>query len=112
MSTSARTARTAAGIGLPTWAKPIVVVLVVSFLIRLLFMPSLGFHNDVSAFEAWTLTLKDNPPWQFYAKTSFADYPPGYFIVLWILGGVYSLLGASAPDQRQRFLVLRAAACW
>jgi dolichyl-phosphate-mannose--protein O-mannosyl transferase/Gpi18-like mannosyltransferase len=93
MSSNARTAASAAGIGLPTWAKPIVIVLVVGFFIRLLFMPSLGFHNDVSAFEAWTLTLKDNPPWQFYAKTSFADYPPGYFIVLWILGGIYSLLG-------------------
>ncbi len=52
-----------------------------------------GFHNDVAAFEAWTLTLQNNPPWQFYAKTSFADYPPGYFIVLWVLGGIYGLIG-------------------
>jgi dolichyl-phosphate-mannose--protein O-mannosyl transferase len=93
MTTSARTAGTATGIGLPSWAQPIVVILGVAFLIRLVFLPSLGFHNDVSAFEAWTLTLKDNPPWEFYAKTSFADYPPGYFVVLWGLGGIFSLFG-------------------
>ena len=75
------------------WAWPLLAILAAGFVIRLLFLPSLGFHNDVAAFEAWTLTLKDNPPWQFYAKTTFADYPPGYFIVLWALGGVYSLLG-------------------
>ena len=77
----------------PSWAGPLVALLAVAFVVRLAFLPSLGFHNDVSAFEAWTLTLKDNPPWQFYAKTTFADYPPGYFIVLWLLGGVYSVLG-------------------
>src|SRR5665213_1136677 len=75
------------------WAWPLIAILAAGFVVRLLLLPSLGFHNDIAAFEAWTLTLKDNPPWQFYAKTSFADYSPGYFIVLWALGGVYSLLG-------------------
>jgi dolichyl-phosphate-mannose--protein O-mannosyl transferase len=93
MSTTARTAGAPAGIGLPSWVKPIALILTVGFFIRLLLLPSLGFHNDVSAFEAWTLTLKDNPPWDFYAKTSFADYPPGYFIVLWGLSGLFSVLG-------------------
>jgi Gpi18-like mannosyltransferase len=72
---------------------PLVGILAAALLVRLALLPSLGFHNDVSAFEAWTLTLKDNPPWHFYAKTSFADYPPGYFIVLWVLGWVYAVLG-------------------
>jgi dolichyl-phosphate-mannose--protein O-mannosyl transferase len=93
MSSSARPAGAAPVLSWPAWLKPIVVILGVGFLIRLLFLPSLGFHNDVAAFESWTLTLKDNPPWDFYAKTTFADYPPGYFIVLWALGGFYTLLG-------------------
>ena len=92
-STSARTAVTAPRISLRSWAWPLIAILAAGTVIRLLLLPSLGFHNDVSAFEAWTLTLKDNPPWNFYAKTSFADYPPGYFIVLWLIGGVYALLG-------------------
>jgi predicted membrane-bound dolichyl-phosphate-mannose-protein mannosyltransferase len=74
-------------------AAPLLAILAAGFVLRLLFLPSQGFHNDVSAFEAWTLALRDNPPWMFYAKTSFADYPPGYFVVLWVLAGIYSLLG-------------------
>ena len=81
MIRSSNLARTAIGVAL------------LAFVIRLVLLPSTGFHNDVSAFEAWALTLKDNPPWQFYAKTTFADYPPGYFIVLWFIGGLYGVLG-------------------
>jgi dolichyl-phosphate-mannose--protein O-mannosyl transferase len=74
-------------------ALPLVAILAAALIVRVLFLPSQGFHNDVAAFEAWTLTLQSNPPWQFYAKTSFADYPPGYFIVLWFIGALYGVLG-------------------
>jgi Gpi18-like mannosyltransferase len=77
---------------LRTSLAPLAAILAAGLIIRLLFLPSTGFHNDVAAFESWTLTLHDAPPWQFYAKTSFADYPPGYFLVLWILGGIYGFL--------------------
>jgi len=92
-STPASSAVAAPGLRLGSWTWPLMAILALGFVVRLLFLPSLGFHNDVSAFEAWTLALRDNPPWQFYAKTSFADYPPGYFIVLWALGAVYGTLG-------------------
>jgi len=92
-STSAGSAVATPHLGVRFWAWPLVAILAAGFIIRLVFLPSLGFHNDIASFEAWTLTLKDNPPWQFYAKTSFADYPPGYFIVLWALAGMYSVLG-------------------
>lgn len=88
---------------------PLAGLLALGFLVRLLFLPSLGFHNDISSFEAWTLTLAGNPPWEFYAKTSFADYPPGYFLVLWVLGGIYNVLAALhvASPADGTFLVLR-----
>jgi dolichyl-phosphate-mannose--protein O-mannosyl transferase len=93
MSSTARPANAAPWFGARTWVSPIVIILAVAFVIRVLLLPSTGFHNDIAAFEAWSLTLKDNPPWEFYAKTTFADYPPGYFIVLWFIGGFYGLLG-------------------
>ena len=93
MSTTARTAVAASRFNARSWAWPLIAILAAGFVVRLLLLPSLGFHNDIAAFEAWTLTLKDNPPWQFYAKTSFADYSPGYFIVLWAIAGIYSVLG-------------------
>jgi dolichyl-phosphate-mannose--protein O-mannosyl transferase len=92
-STPASNAVAAPGLRIGAWAWPLIAMLAAGFVVRLVFLPSLGFHNDVSAFEAWTLTLKDNPPWQFYGKTTFADYPPGYFIVLWVIGAVYGTLG-------------------
>ena len=73
-----------------------------------MFVGSTGFHNDIGAFEAWTLTLRDNAPWLFYAKSSFADYPPGYFVVLWVLAKFYALLPGSAADAAHGYVMLRA----
>ena len=73
----------------PTFNVPLISILAAGFVLRLLFLGSQGFHNDLSAFESWTLTLRDNPPWVFYARSGFADYPPGYFVVLWVLAKVY-----------------------
>lgn len=94
MSTGVRAAAVREGPAAPAIARPLLAILAVALGLRALFVASTGFHNDVAAFEAWTLALRDNPPWLFYAKTSFADYPPGYFLVLWVLGGVYSLLAS------------------
>ena len=75
-------------------------ILGAGLILRLLFIGSDGFHNDVAAFESWTLTLRDNPPWQFYAKTGFADYPPGYFVVLWVLAKIYALARRAPTTAR------------
>jgi dolichyl-phosphate-mannose--protein O-mannosyl transferase len=93
MSASARTAVAGGVAAVRPLVAPIVAIAALGLVIRLFFLPAQGFHNDIASFEAWTLTLRDNPPWQFYAKTSFADYPPGYFIVLWVLAGIYHVLG-------------------
>ena len=80
-------------------------LLAAGFVIRLLFMGQTGFANDVSSFEAWSLTLAAHPMWQFYGSTSFADYPPGYFYVLWIVGHAYALFGAHASIDVLKYLV-------
>ena len=73
-------------------------LLVAAFLIRLLFIGAEGFKSDVSTFEAWALALAEHPLRDFFAKSSFADYPPGYFFVLWFVGHAYRLLIHSDPD--------------
>ncbi len=92
MSTSARSTVATPAATTRAYATPLAVLLLFALALRIVLLPSLGFHNDIAAFEAWTLALKDNPPWEFYAKTSFADYPPGYFVVLWVLGAFYGVL--------------------
>jgi Gpi18-like mannosyltransferase len=75
------------------------------FVIRLLFMGSEGFKNDVQSFEAWAMTLSSHPFSQFYASTSFADYPPGYFYVLWVVGHLYSVLAPHGNMELLKYLV-------
>ncbi|GAC1348817.1 MAG: hypothetical protein NVSMB19_00820 [Vulcanimicrobiaceae bacterium] len=72
-------------------------LLVLGLLVRLLFINADGFKNDVSTFESWSLTLADHPLRDFFAKAGFADYPPGYFFVLWFVGHAYRLLVHSDP---------------
>jgi Gpi18-like mannosyltransferase len=73
-------------------------LLLLALLVRLLFIGANGFTNDISTFEAWSLTLADHPLNEFFAKAGFADYPPGYFYVLWFIGHLYKLLVHSDPD--------------
>ena len=106
MSASARSSiasavTTRAGLA-PLWA-----ILAAGFVLRLLFLGGTGFHNDVAAFESWTLTLAHNAPWQFYGTSSFADYPPGYFLVLWVLGKIYALIPGAATDASHGWEILR-----
>ncbi len=78
-----------------TWALP--TLLVAGFLVRLLFIRSSGFSTDVSTFEAWTMSMLANGAAHFYAKTSFADYPPGYFYILWLVGIIWQPIRAHDP---------------
>ncbi|BDE06893.1 hypothetical protein WPS_21690 [Vulcanimicrobium alpinum] len=88
------TAATARAVERQAFNVPLFSILGIGLVLRLLFIGSDGFHNDVAAFESWTVTLRDNPPWAFYAKSGFADYPPGYFVVLWVLAKCYAALSA------------------
>lgn len=74
---------------------PLAAILFAGLVLRLLFIGGSGFHNDIQAFEAWALTLTEHPLDQFYASTSFADYPPGYFFVLFVVGWFYKALVAA-----------------
>ena len=72
-------------------------ILFAGFLIRLVFIHADGFKNDVGTFESWALTLAEHPMREFYDKAGFADYPPGYFFVLWGVGHAYKFLVHDDP---------------
>lgn len=75
------------------------------FLVRLAFMGNTGFQNDVSSFEAWSLSLVTHPIREFYSSTGFADYPPGYFYILWVVGHLYALLAPHGNIGVLKYLV-------
>lgn len=70
------------------WGLP--VMLLLGLVIRLLFIGDQGFTTDVSTFDAWVFSLLAHGFGTFYAKTSFADYPPGYFYVLALVGHIWN----------------------
>jgi len=76
----------------------LIALLALAFLVRLVFIPADGFKGDVLTFESWALTLAEHPMRDFFAKAGFADYPPGYFYVLWFVGHAYKLLVHSDPN--------------
>ena len=80
-------------------------LLAAGFFVRLLFMGNEGFKNDVQTFEAWAITLSQHATWQFYSSTSFADYPPGYFYILWIVGHLYSAVAPHGNYDLLKYLV-------
>ena len=56
------------------------------------YMPLSGLANDIGAFNAWGQRLASVGPADFYAPDYFADYPPGYLYVLWLLGEIGAAL--------------------
>jgi 4-amino-4-deoxy-L-arabinose transferase-like glycosyltransferase len=51
-------------------------------------LPLSGFRIDVGDFAAWAQRLVQLGPGGFYESSYFADYPPGYLYVLWLLGSI------------------------
>jgi Gpi18-like mannosyltransferase/predicted membrane-bound dolichyl-phosphate-mannose-protein mannosyltransferase len=93
---SAEQARESSG-GFSTTTFALALLLLLGLVVRLLFINADGFKNDVSTFESWSLTLAEHPLREFFAKAGFADYPPGYFFVLWFVGHAYKTLVHSDP---------------
>ena len=58
-----------------------------------------GYSTDVACFTAWAQRLADLGPGQFYSPEYFADYPPGYMLVLWVLGSLGKLLGMDVSGK-------------
>jgi predicted membrane-bound dolichyl-phosphate-mannose-protein mannosyltransferase len=62
-------------------------------------LPRSGFESDIGTFTAWALRLAEQGSGSFYATTDFADYPPGYLYVLWLIGGLGHLLAPLASTD-------------
>ena len=66
-------------------------ILVAGLLLRLVFIGADGYRGDINSFMSWAITVAGNPLPDFYSKAGFADYPPGYLLVLWVIGKIYFL---------------------
>ena len=84
-------------------ASGIAVLLLVGLLLRLtiayVLLPGSGFESDLGTFTAWAFQLGQRGPSDFYATAGFADYPPGYLYVLWLIGGIGHMLAPLASGD-------------
>jgi len=67
-------------------------------------LPTSGFWFDVPAFASWALSLAYHGPGPYYASAGFADYPPGFLLILWPLG-IGSLQLAPNDELTARLLI-------
>lgn len=52
-----------------------------------------GYGVDIGCFTAWGNTMARVGPGEFYSAAGFCDYPPGYMLVLGLLGLIGKALG-------------------
>lgn len=76
--------------------------LVLRILLSLIFY---GHLSDIGCFMGWAQAMADKGPGQFYTSGMFADYPPGYMYILWLLGGAANLFGIAGRSDAYALLV-------
>jgi len=86
-------------------------ILLGGFIVRMALIGSEGYRGDVSSFMSWALTAAQNPLSQFYAKAGFADYPPGYLFILWIVGKIYGVIPHAQGDYSALHFLVKLPAC-
>lgn len=50
-----------------------------------------GFTSDTGCFAGWANLAFENGLSEFYSSGVFADYPPGFIYVLWVIGAIFSI---------------------
>jgi Gpi18-like mannosyltransferase len=83
----------------------LLIILGAGLLIRLVLLPSQGHVTDLGSFESWALSLNKYGVKAFYSQAGFVDYPPGYMLVLWSVGQLFSHFFASNDYYHLLFLV-------
>lgn len=63
-----------------------------------------GYENDMNTFIAWGQRLVDMGPGGFYEKGYFADYPPGYLYILYLLSAIRGLFGLTHGSAGEMLL--------
>ena len=68
--------------------------LALRLIIAYVVFPKSGFETDIATFAAWALKLAADGPPDFYAGGYLTDYPPGYMLILWLVGRAGTALAA------------------
>ncbi|HHU03254.1 MAG TPA: phospholipid carrier-dependent glycosyltransferase [Christensenellaceae bacterium] len=77
----------------------IILLIALSALIRIIIALTVkGYSVDIGCFTAWANHMASVGPSSFYLTEMYADYPPGYMLILWPIGEIGRLLGMGATE--------------
>lgn len=79
-----------------TWQILLLVVILAVALRVIVALAYKGYETDIGCFKGWAMGVYEYGPANFYTSGMFADYPPGYMYVLWVVGFFRALLGIEA----------------
>ena len=74
--------------GVSTWPTLLLVIVLAVMLRAIAATVFTGYSSDISCFKGWAIAAYEGGPANFYTSGMFADYPPGYMAVLWVLGWI------------------------
>ena len=57
-----------------------------------------GYGVDIGCFTAWANQMANNGAAEFYSSGTFCDYPPGYILVLGLLGSIGKAFGTGTTE--------------
>jgi len=73
-------------------------LLLVTLAAKVAVAPRFGFYGDVGTYKAWAYDLASQGPDNFYRPGYFADYPPGYMYILWLVGSILQEMGIERSE--------------
>lgn len=57
-----------------------------------------GYSVDINCFTGWANQMAQVGPAEFYHSGIYADYPPGYMLILWSIGAWGAVIGTGATE--------------
>ncbi len=80
-------------------------LIAVVLVIRVILFSEPSFKIDMGDWQAWTAKLVGTGPLKFYTPGFFADYLPFFYIFLWIMGEIFSLIFGKAAIFSNYFAI-------
>lgn len=65
----------------------IIIIVLIGLGIRFLLAPYTGYESDMDCFKGWAIKASEGIS-KFYTTSGFADYPPGYIYILYLVGKI------------------------
>ncbi|WP_339204392.1 glycosyltransferase 87 family protein [Paenibacillus sp. FSL R5-0636] len=87
------------------YSKWLSIAIGVAFILRVwIGLTAQGYQNDMNTFISWGQRMVDLGPGKFYEEGYFADYPPGYLYILYVLSAIRGVLGFTQGSGGENLL--------